>query len=111
MTLGSRITSSKRSGDEEESSPLLGQRSQARNDSENPQPTEESNSYGSILPSQTKPKNGNGNTPDGSSNSEPNGDKEVKNQGTVDYIKSFKVRIFQFHKTILSLPPFQLCFV
>lgn len=82
MAVNSRITFPKKTGDEEESSPLLGQRSQAPDDSADPQQPVGDNGYGSILPNQNKPKAG---------NDKADGDEEVKNQSTIDYIKSFRV--------------------
>lgn len=94
MTLSSRITSSKKTGDEEENSPLLSQSSQAPDNPEGSQQPAEGNGYGSILPNQAKPKSGNGNAEDDSSNGKDDG--QDKNRSTVEYIKSFKVCLFGF---------------
>lgn len=94
MTLGSRVVPSKKSRDEEESSPLLGQGSQPLNDPQGIQqpPGTGDNNYGSIN-SVKSPKSGNGNTQADSENPGTDCDDKIKNQSTKDYIKSFTVRL------------------
>src|SRR5690606_18803880 len=83
----------KRSGDEEERSPLLDRDSQSGNNPESSQVPTGDHSYGSIQPGQPKSKSANSEVSGNLNSSSIDSDGKATNQSTTDYIKSFKIRL------------------